>query len=161
MTRVKPSFMIFLRNRAAIGNTNILLFLFIGPLLIVCAITIFLSTNRYHNPYSPLFILSILAFLIIGVGFAFFLHWQRFRKLIPIFESGIEVNGNIVDVRFANGCDYITSEYQYQNEKYQSTEIINRNRKTKNISRGQQVVLYVNQQQPKQAFIRDLYLNTF
>ena len=66
-----------------------------------------------------------------------------------------------MDIYFSLGSGYVTYEYQYQQEKYRSTDSVNQNRKTRDIVVGQKVVLYVIQENLSQAFIRDLYINTF
>jgi hypothetical protein len=81
--------------------------------------------------------------------------------ILPIFMGGSEGIGQVVDVYFFRGHGYITYEYEYQQEKYRFTDKITQNNKTKELTVGQKVTLYVNQEKPTQAFIRDLYLNTF
>jgi hypothetical protein len=96
---------------------------------------------------------------VIGIRLLF--EWKKFQELTSIFKSGSETFGNVIDVYFSRGSGYITYEYEYQQKQYRSTDTINQNRKTKEITIDQKVALYVNQEKPVQAFIRDLYLNTF
>jgi hypothetical protein len=160
MSRVKPSFWLFLNNKSA--NAHILwLLLLSGPIIVSVAAWLILSGTSQIVFYILLAYILALILIILFVAIEFLLQWRNFHDTIRIFSSGVETPGKVIDVHFFRSRGYITSEYEYQQEKYRSTDSIIQNQKTKSITVGQQVVVYVNQQKPTQAFIRDLYLNTF
>jgi hypothetical protein len=134
---------------------------FSGLLALILLVGIFIWWSSPIRSVNPLIIVWALAFVILVSTIVLFLYWGKFQKLTPIFRNGIETVGNVVDVYFSRGSGYITCEYEYQQKKYRFTDSIIQNRKTKGIIVGQQVVLYVDQEKPSQAFIRNLYLNAF
>ena len=138
---------------------------FIGSLMLfivpISALLVSYQRSSITFSFIPLVIFCSLAFVIAINGISLFFHWRKFQILIPIFMGGSEMIGQVVDVHFSRGRGYITYEYEYQQGKYRFTDTINQNERTKEITIGQKIVLYVNQEKPAQAFIRDLYLNTF
>ena len=159
MFRPKPSFWNFLITRKSYAKN--LPFGWGVCLYFIVMERFVLSNFDLVSSHSTLIFFSILAVGSLLTGIVLLPQWRKFNELTSIFESGTEISGGVVDIYFFQGGGYITYEYQYQQEKYRSTDSVNRNRKTKDIAVGQKVMLYVNPEKPTQAFIRDLYLNTF
>jgi hypothetical protein len=129
-------------------------------------IYIFVLLVLYQRSYISFSFVSLTIFfsiasIIVLIGILVISQWGKFKMILPIFMGGSEGIGQVVDVYFFRGHGYITYEYEYQQEKYRFTDKITQNNKTKELTVGQKVTLYVNQEKPTQAFIRDLYLNTF
>ena len=160
MNRVKPSFWVFLTNKTFLSDKKTLLVLLSNLMIFGSSILLLsLNSSRIHH-YLPLIILTALT-LFIALGVGLFIQRKNFRKLTSVFWSGIETNGKVVDAFFSGSRGYITVEYQHQQERYRFTDIIYSERKVKHFSLDQQVTLFINREKPSQAFIRDLYLNTF
>jgi hypothetical protein len=70
----------------------------------------------------------------------------------------VEISGTISDVWFGQLGGYVIYEYSYKERKYRSTDRSVWWGKIKSLSIGQKVVLYVNQNNPAEAFVRDLYI---
>ena len=158
MSRPQPSFWIFLKNKIYEPNLILLPWAFF---IFIFAMSVFSSQPSPARPYVPLVIFSTSTLFVIGCVIRLMFARKKFQELSSIFACGTETIGEIIDIYFSRGSGYVTYEYQYQQEKYRSTDSVNRNRKTKELNVGQKVMLYVNQEKLSQAYIRDLYLNTF
>lgn len=152
MNRIKPSFWLFLGTKFPPVSLRV-------AVMFVITFPIIFRVVREFG-FLPYFV-SLFSLLTVAIILRFIYEWKKYQELSSVFETGNEVIGEIGVVHFKGGAGFITYKYQYQQENYHERLELFLNKKTKNISIGQQVVLYVNSQQPKQAFIRDLYLNTF
>ena len=158
MSRPKPSFWLFLKNKIYEPNLILLpwvLFMFIYAMLL------FSSKQSPYRPYAPLVTFSTTILCAIGIVIRLMFARKNFQEVNSTFANGAETDGEVIDVHFSRGNGYVTYEYQYQQKQYRSTDSVNQNRKTRDITVGQKVTLYINQEKPTQAFIRNLYLNTF
>lgn len=82
----------------------------------------------------------------------------RIRLIASAFEYGWEIEGDIVGVSFFRDRGRITYIYTIQGERYQSSNAVMQHRLTKALQRGQKVVIMANRDNPKIAFIRDIYI---
>lgn len=97
----------------------------------------------------------ILAFIgVIGMAA---IVW-RIRLISSAFEYGWEVEGDIVEVSFFRDRGRVAYIYTIQGERYQSSNAVMQHRLTKALHRGQKVIIMVNKDNPKIAFIRDIYI---
>jgi hypothetical protein len=139
----------------------------------------FWSVLAIYNPNSNGLLIAILVVAMGGIGFItdhrfdvqimvttalflilflLFLYARQYKILSGIFINGVETTGVVVDTYFWLGMGYITCEYFYSDRKYRSTERIRKTRKSKELSIGQKIILFVNRENPLQAFVRGLYL---
>jgi len=81
----------------------------------------------------------------------------RIRLISSAFEFGWEVEGDIVDIGFFRDRGRVTYIYTILGERYQASNAIMQNRVTKSLYRGQKVIVMSNKDNPKTAFIRDIY----
>ena len=81
----------------------------------------------------------------------------RLRLIVSAFEYGWEVEGDILDISFFRDRGRVSYIYTVQGVRYQSGNAIMRNRVTRALQPGQKVVIVVNRDNPKNAFIRDIY----
>ena len=116
--------------------------------------------KRYKPEFFPYYV-SLIIIAILAFAIRFIYEWKKYKELSLIFQNGAETIGEIVDVHFTWAFGYIIYEYQYQEGKYRYKFETYPNKKAIGISVGQQEILYVNQEKPSQAVIRNLYLNTF
>jgi len=152
MSRFKPSFWLFLGTKfPPILLAELIIFISSIPISIN-------SVKRYE--FFPYYV-SLIVTAILAVVIRFFYEWKKFQELSSVFKNGVEVAGKIVNTKINWAAGYVEYEYQYQQGTYRCRYDSIRNKKTNKISVGQQVILYVNKENPWQAFIRDLYLNTF
>jgi hypothetical protein len=69
----------------------------------------------------------------------------------------VEVEGDVVSVSFFRDRGSATYIYTVNGERYKSSNAIMRHRITTQLRQGQKVTIVVNKDNPKTAFIRDLY----
>jgi hypothetical protein len=81
----------------------------------------------------------------------------RIRLITSAFEYGWEVEGDILDVGFFRDRGRVTYVYTVLGERYQSSNAIMKHRITKSLQRGQKAIVVANRDNPKVAFLRDLY----
>lgn len=82
----------------------------------------------------------------------------RIRLISSAFEFGWEVEGDIVGIVFFRDRGSVTYIYTVQGERYQTSNAVMKHRITKSLQRGQRAVIMANRDNPKIAFIRDIYL---
>jgi len=75
-----------------------------------------------------------------------------------VFSHGLEARGQIDSVFFNRDRGRIQYTYTFQGQTYTSGAALHRTRKTKTLQAGDQVILVVDRDKPRRAFIRDLYL---
>jgi hypothetical protein len=89
------------------------------------------------------------------VGLLIFL-W-RYNSFITIYNQGFEEEGTISGIGFFRGRGKVSYVYLFRGEKYSGSNAILRNGRTKHISVGDRVTVFVNSNNPKKAFIAELY----
>jgi hypothetical protein len=82
----------------------------------------------------------------------------RIRLITSAFEFGWEVEGDIVGISFFRDRGSVTYIYMVQGERFQTSNAIMKHRLTKSLVQGQKVVIVANKDNPKVAFIRDIYV---
>lgn len=82
----------------------------------------------------------------------------RIRLISSAFEFGWSVEGDIVAVSFFRDRGLVSYIYTVQGERYQARNAVMKHRITKSLYRGQKVVIMANRDNPKIAFIRDIYI---
>ena len=75
-----------------------------------------------------------------------------------VFTDGIEANATISRIFFFRDRGKIECIYPYLGEKYISSNRVLKFKFTKALKSGMEVVVVVDRNNPKRAFIRDLYL---
>lgn len=100
------------------------------------------------------------SFLYIMVGISLLgitlLVW-RTRLIMSTFADGISVDGNIIQVSFFRDRGRVTYIYEFQGERYQSSNAVMKTKRSKALAQGQATKIIVSRDNPKLAFIRDLY----
>lgn len=106
-----------------------------------------------------LFDLQILRYLVIGLtaGSLMLLAW-RCWLIRRIFTEGVETLGEIRQVWFYRERGQLAVTFIWEKRPVQINSMIPKNDYTKTLQEGQQVPLMVDRDQPKRAFLRDLYL---
>jgi len=100
------------------------------------------------------------SFLWFNIGIpvaAFLFTLYRFLQIRGVFMDGQSTQGEVSEVRFFRGRGIIRYVYTINGEKYLSGNRVQLTRETRNYRVGDPVTLMVDRNQPKRAFIRDLY----
>lgn len=97
-----------------------------------------------------------LSAIITVIAVPFFL-W-RYRSISSVFEDGMESQGTITAISFFRGRGRVNYVYNFQGQEYGSGNTINRTKYTKDLRVGQQVSIFVDRENPKRAFIKQIYL---
>jgi len=90
---------------------------------------------------------------VIGIPVIF---W-RVRLISSVFEFGWEVEGDITDIGFFRDRGRVTYVFTVQGQRYQVGNAIMKTRFTKSLQRGQKVIVIARRDDPKIAFLRDMY----
>ena len=83
---------------------------------------------------------------------------RRYQTISSVFEDGTEAQGTVTSLSFFRGRGRVQYSYTFQGEKQSSDNAINKNGRTRKLRVGQKVTVLVDRNNPKQAFIRDIYL---
>ena len=107
-----------------------------------------------ENTSSQLFLLITAVVTIIGVPTLI----QRYRAISSVFANGTETKGVITHIGFLRGRGRVEYSYNARGEKHTSSNAINRNGRTRKLRIGQNVQVMVDPDDPKRAFIQEIYL---
>jgi hypothetical protein len=75
-----------------------------------------------------------------------------------VFEDGTEAKGVVTGLSFFRGRGRVQYSYTVHGEKQTSDNAINKNGRTRKLKVGQKVTVLVDRNNPKRAFIREIYL---
>jgi hypothetical protein len=107
-----------------------------------------------ENNSSQLFLLITSIVTFIGIPTLI----QRYRTISSVFAKGIPTKGVITAIGFLRGRGRVEYSYTAQGERYTSSNAINRNGRTRKLRIGQNVNVVVDPDDPKRAFIQEIYL---
>jgi hypothetical protein len=159
MSRVKPSFWLFLVNKSSFTPLSILALPFAILMLVYDAWLFSKLEAMSHFELSCFYM--VIVFAILGFGIRIRDEWRKFQEFSLIFKNGLETIGEITVVYLAARKLYITIKFVYQQEeRFTTKEIPLRSRNIKNLAVGQKVTLYVNPQYSTDIVFRDLYIYT-
>lgn len=96
-------------------------------------------------------------FAVITIVSLSMLFW-RVQVFNTIFNDGIEAPATISNISFFRDRGRVDYIYTFQGQKYVSGNAVHKVRQTQNLQIGEQVIVVVDRNNPKRAFIRDLYL---
>lgn len=82
----------------------------------------------------------------------------RIQVFNTVFSDGVETTATINNVSFFRDRGRVDYVYTHQGQKYASGNAIHKVKQTLALKVGEQVVLMVDRNNPKRAFIRDLYM---
>lgn len=115
------------------------------------------STGTISGSTQAVFYIAILLSLI-----CIPLVLLRLKIFWTIWRGGLEIPGKITQTLFQRDRGQIFFTYRYkENEKeyeYKARIVVHKNRMTKTLEKDQKVTLVILPKDPKQVFIRDLYL---
>jgi hypothetical protein len=108
------------------------------------------------EPIPTKFSLPII-FGIITLGAIIVLIW-RIQLINNVFSDGIESMATMDKVFFYRDRGRLDYIYVYMGEKFRSSNAVQKCKYTRGIEIGSQMVVMVDRNHPKRAFIRDLYM---
>lgn len=82
----------------------------------------------------------------------------RIQVFNTVFSDGIEATATINNVSFFRDRGRVDYLYIYQGQKYVSGNAIHKVKQTQSLKVGEQVIVMIHRNNPKRAFIRDLYM---
>lgn len=85
----------------------------------------------------------------------------RIHLFNTVFDDGIEIPATISNVMFFRGRGRIDYVYSYQDQKYVGGNAVLKGKQTQMIQIGSRGIVMVDRNNPKRAFLRDLYINSF
>lgn len=107
-----------------------------------------------ENTAAQLFLLLTIGATVIGVPTLI----QRYRAISAVFQDGVSAKGIVSSIGFFRGRGRIEYVYTFQGQKLTSGNAINRNGRTRNLRIGQEVTVVVDRNNPKRAFVKEIYL---
>ena len=116
----------------------------------IFTIYFFFTGNYSFQFFLPIAIVAT----IIGVPFLV----KRYRIISSVFEAGIQTKGTVTNIGFFRGRGSVSYSYNVQGETQTSSNAINRNSHTRKLTVGQKVTVVVDRDDPKRAFIWEIYL---
>jgi hypothetical protein len=93
---------------------------------------------------------------VITIASLLVLIW-RIRMFFAIFNDGLETSAIISNVSFFRDRGRIDYVFTHQGQKYTSGNMIHKVRQTEALKVGDEVIVMVERNNPKRAYIRDLY----
>ena len=106
------------------------------------------------NNSLQLFLLLTIVVALFGIPFMI----RRYRMISSVLAEGVQVPGVVTRIGFFRGRGRVEYSYTVQGEKQMSGNAINKNSHTKELQVGQIVKVSVDRNDPKRAFIREIYL---
>ena len=82
----------------------------------------------------------------------------RIRTIQAVFARGVEVRAQITSASFYRDRGRVNYIYDYQGQTYESGNGVMKTRRTQYLEPGHEVILVVAPENPKKAFIRELYV---
>ena len=107
-----------------------------------------------RNDALQLFLFLAIGVTIIGIPILL----QRYRTISSVFANGEQTKGEITSIGFFRGRGSIGYSYTFRGEKLTSRNAINRNSRTRHLRVGQKVKVFVDPDNPKRAFIQEIYM---
>ena len=108
--------------------------------------------NEKTNDFTLPIIFAVISVIALAI-----LVW-RIQVFSTVFSDGIETIATINNVLFFRDRGRVDYVYTYQGQKYISGNAIHKVKQTLALQVGEQVVLMIDHNNPKRAFIRDLYM---
>ncbi len=103
---------------------------------------------------APIFLYGFIIGAIIGIPLSL---W-RYKRIQTIFLNGITLVGKIEGVFWYRDRGSIDISYQYEGKSFLKPNPIMKNARTRAFTKGMDVAVVVNKDDPNQAVIRDLYI---
>lgn len=145
----RPSFFQVIRGDAISS------FFALGPIIEIATILYFYFSE---GEIATTFLWYFVGTLILATVVIFI----RYRSITLIFEEGIEVSGVITEVYIPTGDSqssaHINFSYEFHGDKYQSRNSTSE-KKADSLAVGQSIKVILDHNNPKRAFVKELFLD--
>jgi hypothetical protein len=128
---------------------------FLGWLVPVAMWGLYIGLVIFENVESDDFTLPMI-FAAITIVALVVLVW-RIQVFNTVFNDGIEATATISNVSFFRDRGRVDYVYTHQGQKYAGGNAILKVRQTRALQVGEQVIVVIDRNNPRRAFIRDLY----
>lgn len=98
------------------------------------------------------------ASLVAGTLAALAIFAWRIQVFNNVFSDGFESTATISNILFFRDRGRVEYIYTHQGQKYLGSTTLHKVRQTQALQVGQQVIVMIDRNNPKRAFIRDLYI---
>ena len=146
----RPSFFQIIRSDGVSS-----FFAHLSIIFIAIALYLYFSAERYFTIFQW-FSIAISILFLVAIFF-------RYTRITSVFEDGIEVSGVITEVYIEDwkysyrDNSHIRFTYELEGEKYQSHNGTSEG-KAQSLAVGQSVTILVDRNNPKRAFVKELFL---
>ncbi len=114
---------------------------------------------RGEGPVIPAWMVPyVLVFSLFATLLGSLVLVRRVWLIKKIFQNGSVVSGRITFVSLRRDRGRLDYTYIFEDKTYKSGVSIHRNAQTKELRAGERIILLVDQNNPKRAFMRDLYV---
>lgn len=136
--------------------TNYLVHLCTIASIVIFGLELYLLwVNEGNLDIFELMMIFIIIFLVLIVVI-----YNRISLIRSVFSDGNMTNGIITRKIGYNGQYWVALTFIYHGQTYKCTNSVVQSRTTKELTCGENVVLMVDQHNPRRAFIRDIYLQS-
>lgn len=153
----KPSFSRILQADYLATLAVLFPVVFLGMYIVIAVFGFFPGLGG-RDPISadgaPFFFWGTIVAALVGLPFAY---W-RVAKVRGVFARGVAVEGRIDKVFFHRDRGSVSFRYQLDGKNYVGFNAVNRNKRSAALLEGAPVALVVDRQNPKVAYIRDLFV---
>lgn len=126
-------------------------------LLFFIYLIFFVIQNSLVRPILPQ-VLDIILYALIGITLIAMLYMlYRTWSIQRVFRRGSDVQGRVTAVDFRRLGGRVSFNYSFGQKRITSQIILRRGAHTKSCRKGDRVLVVVDHENPKRAFIRDLY----
>jgi hypothetical protein len=102
------------------------------------------------------------ALLVIAIAISMLCGWLTIRRwgdIKRVIQTGPEIKGRILRIRFYRDRGRVEYKYEYQGRTYKAGNGLCKNRETTQLQAGDEIVLILDPEKPSRAFIASLYLS--
>lgn len=98
--------------------------------------------------------LVLLPLSLAGLALAF---W-RVSLIRRVIEEGVQMPATIVRASFFRGRGRVEVVYTYQGERFLSRNLVVKNKSTRSLAEGMPVLVMIDPENPRRAFVQELYV---
>ncbi len=121
-------------------------------------VAIYIVKGHERSTLPQSIVIFSLLFCVFGIVIYLFPLLQKYRILLSVFKTGVEVKGEILEQYFIVDSGYITYQYNFDGQNYRCTDHVLRTRENKALIPGKFVVVILDRDDHKIAFVKEAYL---
>lgn len=98
-----------------------------------------------------------LVLFLVSLAFLGLLFW-RVSLIRRVIEEGVQMPATIVRASFFRGRGRVEVVYTYQGERFLSRNLVVKNKSTRSLTEGMPVLVIIDPENPRRAFVQELYV---